>query len=274
MIADHYAAAIRDEIWVAGTLIDSRVSHGEAHRNGNEIIASDRHRALRDVCDAEAERIRAIAKEIPDARVRVVVRATSDESLMSTIGITIGNLSIVSTPQFAVQDAERLRQSVRTGFSRSPSPGLPLVWHDGTAAILLHEAEGHAREHGQGPEEWPQWLDIRIDHAMRRETFRDVPLMRMTNVVVAQHGAPFEMPEERIDIRLISGGSYEPLTGMVTIEVAVPRLTIRATRAEIARSILGATGESIRYPGVICSREGQELFVGSFAPLIVTRSFA
>ena len=57
---------------------------------------------------------------------------------------------------------------------------------------------------------------------------------------------------------------------LVTIEVAVPRLTIRATRSDIARSIVGATGDPIRYPGVICSREGQELFVGSYAPLIVT----
>ena len=29
-------------------------------------------------------------------------------------------------------------------------------------------------------------------------------------------------------------------------------------------------GPPLRYPGVICSREGQELYVPSFAPLMVT----
>jgi hypothetical protein len=43
------------------------------------------------------------------------------------------------------------------------------------------------------------------------------------------------------------------------------------TRDEVARSIVGAIGEPVRYPGVICSREGQELVVGSYAPVMVTR---
>src|SRR5438067_1789349 len=42
-------------------------------------------------------------------------------------------------------------------------------------------------------------------------------------------------------------------------------------REQIAASIAGAIGEPIHYPGVICSREGQELAVGSFAPVMVTR---
>ena len=42
------------------------------------------------------------------------------------------------------------------------------------------------------------------------------------------------------------------------------------SRAEIAASLSGASGEPIRYPGVICSREGQELYVASHAPVIIT----
>ena len=41
------------------------------------------------------------------------------------------------------------------------------------------------------------------------------------------------------------------------------------SRANIARAFIGASGEPLRYPGVICSREGQELVVGSSAPLLL-----
>jgi hypothetical protein len=81
------------------------------------------------------------------------------------------------------------------------------------------------------------------------------------------------LPDERIDIQLIAGGAYDPLTDLVTINVAASSagaFTIRRTRAQIAASLSGATGAPIRYPGVICSREGQELFVASHAPVIIT----
>src|SRR5205823_13125544 len=65
------------------------------------------------------------------------------------------------------------------------------------------------------------------------------------------------------DVHLVAGGGYDPLTDVVTLHVAVPRFTIRATRAAIARALRGAAGAPLRYPGVICSREGQELFVRS-----------
>jgi hypothetical protein len=60
---------------------------------------------------------------------------------------------------------------------------------------------------------------------------------------------------------------------MVTINVAVStagRFTISRSRAQIAASLSGAEGEPIRYPGVICSREGQELYVASHAPVMIT----
>ena len=45
---------------------------------------------------------------------------------------------------------------------------------------------------------------------------------------------------------------------------------IRVPRERVARAIVGASGEPLRYPGVVCAREGQELVVGSFAPLMIT----
>ena len=118
---------------------------------------------------------------------------------------------------------------------------------------------------------------------MRRASFRDVPLMRMRELVATQHDAPFELPARRIEVQLVEGGAYEPLTETVTLHIASADLidgddvvalepfAIRDSRTAIARSLIGATGESLRYPGVICSREGQELFVASHAPVLVTR---
>ena len=107
--------------------------------------------------------------------------------------------------------------------------------------------------------------------------------MRMTNVVARQTSAPFVLPERRIEIVLVDGGAYDPLTELVTVRVAAANLidgndvralapfTIHESRASIADAIIGASGESLRYPGVICSREGQEVVVPCAAPVMVTR---
>ena len=79
----------------------------------------------------------------------------------------------------------------------------------------------------------PEWLNVNVGFAARRESFRDVPLQRMTEVVVSQKGAPFALPDRRIDLYYVAGGAYEPLSETVTSEVAVPRLTIRATRSDM-----------------------------------------
>ena len=202
--------------------------------------------------------------------------------------ITIGGVSIVSRDGAVLRRALEIPKSVdRTD--------LPIVWRDGSAAVLLHEAVGHAAEHDAAPVKWPSWLSVddvpqfafddvgnaangadlmtEPPRCMRRESFRDVPLRRMTNVVVRQTGAPFALPAKRIDVHLVAGGAYDPLTDVVTIHVAVSSagaFTFRRTRAEVAKSLAGAKGVAIAYPGVICSREGQELAVGSAAPVMIT----
>ena len=257
-----FRIAIRDEVFDDGALIESRVSHGQARQNGREIVADDR--GARDLVPPP------LRVALPGARVRVVTRATEDE-VSTTIGITKDGVSIITTPEHLDEDLALLGRSAATPGGRRSGPALH--WLNGSGAVLLHEAIGHPAEHGEAPLALPPWLRVDIPLALRRESFRDVPLLRMTNVRVAQEGAPFDLPEERIEIHLLGGGQYDPLTSLVTIHVAVSdagAFDIVAPRERIARSLLGARGEPERYPGVICSREGQELYVGSYAPQILT----
>jgi hypothetical protein len=269
-MTDTFAIASRDELWLRGALIESRLMHGVATQRDDSIDASDaRDDDLVRACDSAIDQARATLASFRDARVRVVVRATNDGEVETTMTIAIGGVSVVTTPSNAIADYELLHR-VRNGSA--PRCG-PIVWLNGSAAVLLHEAFGHAAEHDARPVAWPSWLSIDAPLASRRETFRDVPLMRMTHLVARQTNAPFVLPEARVDVQLIAGGAYDPITDIVTIDVAVSSagpFTIRRSRAEIAASLTGASGEPIRYPGVICSREGQELYVASHAPVMIT----
>jgi hypothetical protein len=292
----------RDELWVHGTLDESRVSQGQAVAHGREMIARDRiddrdlADRLRSDCDAGMERLRRATASLRDARVRGIVTATSSE-LESTITITLDGISVVTSPDDVVADYAALKRLRRPPAAPPPSHPLPIVWRNGSAAVLLHEAIGHAAEHAHATLEWPRWLRARdvardgrvadlIDgqppSALRRESFRDVPLRRMTHLHFEQTGAPFELPANRIEVFLVSSGTYEPLSQLISIDVAVadwisgkktqriPPFVLRAPRKEVATALIGATGDPIRYPGVICSREGQELYVGSRAPVMLT----
>ena len=292
----------RDELWVRGALAEARSSQGQAVAHGREIVARDRiddgdvATRLRRECDAEMERLRAATQSLSDARVRGVVTATAD-GVESTVTITIHGVSVVTTPDDAAADCDGLRRLLRPPAAPPPARPLPIVWRNGSAAVLLHEAIGHAAGHAHRPLEWPQWLrardvarDGRVANliegqspaALRRESFRDVPLRRMTSLHFEQNGAPFEVPSERIEIFLVSGGTYEPLSESVSIDVAVADhvsgrkshrispFTVHGLRTYISRALIGATGDPVRYPGVICSREGQELYVASHAPVMLT----
>jgi hypothetical protein len=104
----------------------------------------------------------------------------------------------------------------------------------------------------------------------------------MVELVARQSGAPFTLPSPRMEVLLVGGGAYEPLTGEVTLHIAaadvvedgsvrrLPPFEILETRDSVARALTGAAGEPVRYPGVVCSTEGQELVVGSSAPIMIT----
>ena len=278
-MTDIFRIAARDELWLHGRLVESRLSHGEAIHDECGITATDsRDDALVAQCEREIERMRELVPK--DARVRIVANASSDE-VSATMTVGIAGLSIVTSPEHVARDMELLRGVVRA--SSLPPEGAPearttpIVWHNGSAAVLLHEVIGHAMEHEHSPIELPPWLEVDVALRVRRATFRDVPLLRMTDVIVRQHNAPFDVPSPHIDVLLIAGGTYDPLTETVTLRIAaadydshrLPPFELRTTRDRI--EFLGAEGDPIRYPGVVCSREGQELVVGSFAPVMVTR---
>jgi len=284
-----FANATRDELWLNGMRVESRLSHGVAiHENDRIVATGDYDEELVHRCDESIATLRKSVVE--DARMRLVASARRVRDVVvtdATITTTIGGISIVGG------DVTMLR-SLLTTKQTTEWRDQPVIWRNGSAAVLLHEAVGHAAEHDASAVKWPSWLSVRDEppfatddcgnaarnvdlmreppSCFRRESFRDVPLIRMTNVVV--RGNHRYNPREVVEVFLVAGGSYDPLTEIVTIDVAVSTagaFTIRKTRAEIAASIAGASGEPIRYPGVICSREGQELAVGSFAPVMMTR---
>ena len=300
---ESFAMIRRDDLWIEGALREERRAAGEATRSWNEISARDRiadpalWRELTERCDAAMDSVRGAVALARDARVRAIATA-STEGVEVTMTVTLAGISIVTAPEQAEHDIDALRNLLaeRPGAAL-PGHVLPIVWRNGSAAVLLHEAAGHAAEAGHAPAAWPSWLQVRDDTGdgrssdllaakpplrFRRESFRDVPLRRMTALVAEQGGAPFELPRRRIEVHLLAGGGYDPLAETVSLSVAVadlvddagarrlPAFALHARRGVVARSLAGASGDPVRYPGVICSREGQEIFVASRAPVMLT----
>jgi hypothetical protein len=273
-----FSIATRDELWSYGHLVERRLSHGHAVEAADEIRAADvRDDELVALCDAAMDELRAFT--LPDARTRLVAEANNVDGLTKTIVVTLGARSVVTTPEHFAHDVALLRNA--PDGDAAPRH-LPFLWKNGSAAVLLHETIGHPLEHGQAAIALPPWLVVDVPMKLRRASFKDVPLLRMTDVIAQQRDAPFALPDQRIEIELVDGGAYDPPTELVTLRISASRLvegeraralapfTICESREMLARSIIGAFGESLRYPGVICSREGQELVVGSHAPLMLT----
>lgn len=262
-----FAHAVREELWSHGRRVESRLSHGQAvDEPDGSITATDaRDESLVARAEEQLERLRAAMP--PDALVRLVAEA-STEGDTATMTVRRGTLSIVTTPEHVDTDLALLQ--VPRGLQHRPPRG-PILWRNGTAAVLLHEAHGHPLEHHHSPLPLPEWLHVDVSLKQRRATFRDIPLLRMQHVHVAQTNAPFAIPAGAIEVTLIDSGAYEPLTERITIRVAastVGPFVLEEHRAAI--TFLGAEGGPQRYPGVICSREGQELVVGSYAPTLLT----
>ncbi len=196
---------------------------------------------------------------------------------------------------------------------RADLHALPLAWLRGTAAVLFHEAAGHPAEAGAPSLAWPKWLRVLDDPsheglgamafddtgrsvgaadlargarpaALRRESYRDEPLLRMTNLVVSADASSLPLPDPRVEALLLGGGRWDPTTDVVAIRVIRARRVIsgvsspvapftwRAPRAAIPALLAGGGGPVAAYPGVLCADEGQRIPVGSFASAIVTEA--
>jgi hypothetical protein len=277
-----YAAATLEELWSSDRLVERRLSFGRADVSEGRFVASDvRPPELVELCERALDEVRA---HCVAADRRLVVEAT-EEGVAVIVVLRDGNCSVVTDLANFDRDLELLRSiaGLPPESAAMDPHSYPLVWRNGTAAVLLHEAVGHGREVGQPEEAWPDWLQIEIGFAERRASFRDVPLRRMTHLTARQTGAPSMIPDARIEVLLVEGGAYDPLTGLVSVRISaadfidrdatpvrLPPFVFSAHRERIARSVVAAHGEPIRYPGVICSREGQQVFVSSAAPLLVT----
>lgn len=264
-----FAHAVREELWSRGRLLESRLSHGEAFEDEHGIVATDaRDDTLVAGAERELERLRAA---MPKGFLVRLVAECGTEGTSGTMTVRDGALSIVTTPDHIREDMKLMRRSAGVHAVAPPVSRRPLLWQNGTAAVLLHELLGHPLEHSLPPIAVPAWLDVDIPILLRRATFRDVPLLRMQHVHASQHGAPFAPPRDAVEITLLDGGAYDPLTDVVTLRVAASSIgafTLREPRERFV--VIGAAGDAIRYPGVICSREGQELVVGSAAPVMLT----
>lgn len=292
-------------------LAERRATCGEAvERDGIFLAADAKHPHLIEEAEVLAKKVRqdalAAAADF-DCRMRIIATAREVAGVRRTDAIVISTtrMSVVSEPPTLGVDLDLLRELSSRVATDDADLTLPLVWRRGSAAVLFHEAVAHPAEHCMPPLAWPAWLSI-IDepaftvddcgHARvavdlledaprswRRDTFREIPRQRMSRVVAQQDGAPFELPARYIEVDLASGGSYDPLTDVVVVHVVAARevsagaakvlrpFQLRASRAAIAASLLGADGAPERCPGVICSSEGHETYVASSAPVIVSR---
>jgi hypothetical protein len=273
-----FAHAVREELWSHGRRVESRLAHGEAvDAADGSITASDaRDDALVSRAEQLLEQLRAALPH--DALVRLVAEAGT-EGDQATMTVRQGALSIVTTPEHVNEDLALLRNAgaCPERSRRVPPAGpaasrrRPILWRNGTAAILLHESHGHPLEHDRAPLALPTWLHVDIPLIQRRASFRDIPLTRMQHVHVTQTSAPFALPHDPIEVQMVDGGAYDPLTDTITIRVAASSIgPFELVEPRGGITFLGARGDARRYPGVICSREGQELVVGSFAPEVVT----
>jgi hypothetical protein len=278
----HFAIVTRDESWLLDRrmMVESRLIHGSADRRGDSIDARDDvDEKLVTLCDQESARVREALAKLREGRARAVVSARSDEGLSSTVSLTLRDLSVVTTTDDLSADYAFLADlALAVPSHEADYRSMPLLWRNGSAAVLMHEAVGHA-----GRDLTKSWLRVEVEHALRQQSFSDVPLRRMTNVRVSCAADDFRAPASpHIEILLVAGGRFDPLTDRVSLSISAANLVAGAIRERIRpfeideprqsieRALISGGSEVHRYPGVICASEGQNVYVGSYAPDLLT----
>jgi hypothetical protein len=352
MVPEHlYACIRRDLVWrIRGShaeLRESRTEQGHCltlSRNGLlEIEASDDFsrtfsdrftapRQLAETLQAQQPAAEPVLKRLvrelgggSGAAVRVLTTVCAVEnerqrglsvSTIATVRILEARqpaLSITTDPAHMSEHLALLLSCVRRDAAvQVDYRRYPILWKNGSGAVLLHEAIGHPAETASFLE-WPEWLEVRDDpslalvsmrlddtaqatsmrvlsggetpSAFRRESFRQPPVRRMTNLAVASRRNVEQLPSQRIEVLLLGGGSYEAATELVRINISAARIVsgsssrrvapfqLAETRQSIRRVLNGSVGKPVTYPGVICGDEGQRLPVGAVAPDLLTEAF-
>lgn len=225
--------------------------------------------------------------------------------------LTGGQLSITTTPEALSADCILLASLLKPIPVGDPPDQLPILWRGGSASVLFHELIGHRSQSGRPLLEWPRWLTVSdqpfaegpgrmiVDDTgvspraalltrgqelkcRRRQTFRDMPLVRMTNLICETAGLPLRIPEQRIEIWLVDHGSYDSEADRVSLHIAladhvdggvrrrIPPMHFEAGAEEILTALIGGRGPLTRYPGIVCGDEGQRVPVGSWAMELLT----
>lgn len=279
--------------------------------------AIDLRQRLEEPLSIDSETLaRAATRELAGpARVRLLRHARAvvagdlhDLRFQDTLIVSASGRSIVASSENLAEFGRFLEPPAAAAVEVGDYRSLPIEWADGSAAVLMHEAVGHPAERARRGVSWPEWLSVEDrpggDHddcgmptrnsiltgpnaqlSWRRSSFRDVPLRRMAHLIVSASGVTALPPKDRLRLRLLSGGRYDPIDDTVTIGVVsaerlgragiepIRPFTIRESRTTIAAAMAGECGASVSYPGVACFDQGQRVFVGSTACGLLTRPF-
>lgn len=243
------------------------------------------------------------------------VRGHFSTSITITIArrdpLTGESISITTTPETLSPDCIQLI-SLMKPLPAGPVPDqVPILWRGGSASVLFHELIGHRSQSELPALKWPPWLTVSdqpfaeglgrmiVDdtgvspraamltkgqplQCRRRQTFRDMPLVRMTNLICETAGLPLRVPDQRMEVWLVEHGSYDSDSDRVSLNISVadhvdgstrrrlPPFRIDAGAEQIAAVLVGGRGPLTRYPGIVCGDEGQRVPVGSWSMELLT----
>ncbi|MDX1584369.1 MAG: hypothetical protein R3338_12295, partial [Thermoanaerobaculia bacterium] len=231
----------------------AKASDIEKQLLSREVLDSHRDRVLdriRIVRPPAALRVRTFLSHIVTER-QELFRALVRLELQRGTG---ERFALFTTPSELEADLDRLTDAASDESRRIPlRESLPTLWVGGTAGVLLHEAIGHPA--GREPLSWPGWLSVLDDPAiasfettvrgepgktadlleeapkqLRRASFRDHPMPRMSNLVATASDSGFVPPSMYVEISMTEGGDWDPLRDEVRVHISRAHLVSKRRR--------------------------------------------